>query len=200
MTFRIARLLGGLTLCGWGIASMVAADLGLGPWDVLHEGVATRTGIGIGAVSIGVGALVLLAWFPLRERPGPGTIANVIVIGVVIDLTLLVLDTPSSLAARLALCAAGPILFGVGSGFYLGSHFGSGPRDGLMTGLARRGISVAVARTGIEVTALAIGWMLGGTVGLGTVLFAVSIGPLVQLSLRWLTVPVDEVEGVRSAR
>ncbi|MEX1179110.1 MAG: hypothetical protein WEB09_11680 [Nitriliruptor sp.] len=200
MTRRIVRLFFGLVLCGWGIAAMVAADLGLGPWDVLHEGLADRTGIGIGAVSIIVGGLVLLVWLPLRERPGPGTVANVIIIGVVIDVTLLVLDTPSSLLARLALCAAGPVLFGVGSGFYLGSRFGSGPRDGLMTGLARRGISVAVARTGIEVTALAVGWLLGGTVGLGTVLFAATIGPLVQWSLRHLTVVVPPPEGVRSAR
>lgn len=200
MTGRLARLFGGLTLCGWGIAAMVAADLGLGPWDVLHEGISGRTGIPIGTTSIVVGGLVLLAWLPLRERPGLGTVCNVVVIGVVIDLTLLVLDTPSSLLARIVLCAAGPVLFGVGSGFYLGARFGSGPRDGLMTGLARRGIPVAVARTAIEIGALVSGWALGGTVGVGTILFALSIGPLVHLSLERLTVPLEPPPGVRSAR
>lgn len=203
MTGRFLRLVGGLVLCGWGIAAMVAADLGLGPWDVLHEGLSVRTGIPIGTVSIGVGALVLLGWIPLRERPGVGTICNVVLIGVVIDLTLLVLETPTSLAWRAVLCLSGPVLFGIGSGFYLGSRFGSGPRDGLMTGLARRGVPVAAARTGIELTALLCGWLLGGTVGFGTIWFAVTIGPLVHASLAYLSVPAPPEPtppGVRSAR
>jgi uncharacterized membrane protein YczE len=197
---RVTRLLWGLTLCGWGIAAMVAADLGLGPWDVLHEGVSARTGIPIGTVSIIVGGLVLLLWLPLRERPGFGTVCNVVVIGVVIDLTLLVLDTPDAFAWRVVLCLAGPVLFGIGSGFYLGSRFGSGPRDGLMTGLARRGVPVGVARTALELGVLLGGWLLGGTVGFGTVLFAVTIGPLVHWSLARLTVPIEPPPGVRSAR
>jgi uncharacterized membrane protein YczE len=197
---RVTRLLWGLILCGWGIAAMVAADLGLGPWDVLHEGVSARTGIPIGTVSIIVGGLVLLLWLPLRERPGFGTVCNVVVIGVVIDLTLLVLDTPDAFAWRVVLCLAGPVLFGIGSGFYLGSRFGSGPRDGLMTGLARRGVPVGVARTALELGVLLGGWLLGGTVGFGTVLFAVTIGPLVHWSLARLTVPIEPPPGVRSAR
>jgi uncharacterized membrane protein YczE len=202
VTARLLRLFGGLVLCGWGIAVMVAADLGLGPWDVLHEGLSVRTGIPIGTVTIAVGALVLLGWLPLRERPGFGTICNVVVIGVVIDLTLLVLDTPSSFAWRLALCLSGPVLFGVGSGFYLGARFGSGPRDGLMTGLGRLGVPIALARAGIELSALATGWLLGGTVGFGTIWFAVTIGPLVHASLARLSVPLEDAPppGVRSAR
>jgi uncharacterized membrane protein YczE len=203
MIGRLLRLVGGLVLCGWGIAAMVAADLGLGPWDVLHEGLSVRTGIPIGTVSIGVGTLVLLGWIPLRERPGVGTVCNVVLIGVVIDLTLLVLDTPTSLVWRIVLCVAGPVLFGIGSGFYLGARFGSGPRDGLMTGLARHGVPVAVARTGIELTALLCGWLLGGTVGFGTIWFAVTIGPLVHASLARLSVPERPEPippGVRSAR
>jgi uncharacterized membrane protein YczE len=202
---RLPRLLFGLVLCGWGIAAMVAADLGLGPWDVLHQGIARLTGVPIGTVSVAVGALVLLAWVPLRERPGIGTVCNVVVIGVVIDATLLVLDTPDPLAARVALLAAGPVLFGVGSGFYLGVGLGPGPRDGLMTGLARRGWSVRIARTGIEVGALGLGWLLGGTAGAGTILFAVTIGPIVQWSLHHLAVTPagrdgDPPDAVRSAR
>lgn len=202
------RLLFGLVLCGLGIASMVVADLGLGPWDVLHQGLSTVTGAPIGLVTIGVGAVVLLAWLPLGERPGWGTVANVLVIGAVLDLTLLVLPAPDHLALRGAMTAAGPVLFGVGSGFYLGAGMGSGPRDGVMTGLARRGWPVGVARTAIELTALATGFLLGGTVGVGTVLFAVAIGPIVHLALPRLKVaeppvgrgPRPRRPGVRSAR
>lgn len=198
----VPRLLFGLVLCGLGIASMVAADLGLGPWDVLHQGLSRVTGLPIGVVTILVGALVLLAWLPLGERPGWGTVANVLIIGVVLDLVLLVLDTPTSLIARTGMTAAGPVLFGIGSGFYLGAGMGSGPRDGVMTGLARRGWPVGVARTAIELGALAGGWALGGTVGLGTVLFAATIGPIVHVSLPRLRVadPPIARRGVRSAR
>lgn len=204
---RLPRLLLGLTLCGWGIAVMVAAELGLGPWDVLHQGVSNLTGIPIGTVSIGVGAGVLLLWIPLRERPGLGTLLNVVVIGVVIDLTLLVLSTPSSLTARLMMMLSGPVLFAIGSGFYLGADLGSGPRDGVMTGLARRGWPVGVARATIEVTVLCLGWLLGGTAGLGTLVFAVSIGPLVHVCLPRLALrepapdgPPPTDPGIRSAR
>lgn len=200
----VPRLLFGLVLCGVGIAAMVAADLGLGPWDVLHQGLSHVTGLRIGQVTIAVGVLVLLAWLPLGERPGWGTVANVLVIGVVIDLVLLVLQTPASLWARSLLLAAGPLLFGVGSGFYIGAGMGSGPRDGVMTGLARRGWPVGVARTAIEVSALAGGWALGGTVGVGTVLFAVTIGPIVHWTLPRLKVAEPPAgrppRGVRSAR
>jgi uncharacterized membrane protein YczE len=186
---RLWRLLVGLLAFGFGIALMVHADLGLGPWDVLHQGLSERTGIPIGTVGILVGVLVLLLWIPIRERPGIGTVLNVIVIGVVIDLTLLVLDTPDSTALRIVYMVVGTFLFGPGSGLYIGAGLGPGPRDGLMTGLARRGISVRVVRTGIELTVLALGWLLGGSVGVGTVLFALTIGPNVHIFLERLTMP-----------
>lgn len=197
---RLPRLLFGLGLCGLGIAVMVAAELGLGPWDVLHQGLSNLTAIPIGTMSIAVGAIVLLLWVPLRERPGMGTVLNVLVIGVVIDLALLVLPTPEALAARIPMMLAGPLLFAVGSGFYLGAGLGSGPRDGVMTGLARRGWPVGIARATIEFTALGLGWILGGTVGAGTVVFAVAIGPLVHVCLPWLALREPTPPGVRSAR
>ena len=195
---RVPRLVAGLVLCGLGIAFMVAADLGLAPWSVLDQGISDRTGIPIGTVSIIVGAVVLLAWVPLRERPGLGTVLNVVLIGVTIDLALLVLDTPDAMAARLAYLAVGAFLWGPGSGLYIGAGLGPGPRDGLMTGLAARGVgSIRVVRTGIELSALAVGWLLGGSAGLGTVVFAVTIGPNVQLFLPRLTVPATEVRSDR---
>jgi uncharacterized membrane protein YczE len=199
---RLPRLLFGLVLCGLGIAVMVAADLGLGPWDVLHQGVSRLTGIPIGTVGILTGAVVLIGWIPLREQLGLGTLLNVVVIGVVIDLTLLWLDTPGSLWARAAYLAAGPPLFAVGSGFYIGAGLGPGPRDGLMTGLAKRGLPVAAVRTGIELTVLALGWLLGGTAGLGTLYFALAIGPMVHLTLPRLTMapPVTSTPTAVSAR
>jgi uncharacterized membrane protein YczE len=202
LRLRLPRLLLGLVLCGVGISLMVAGDLGLGPWDVLHQGLERLTGVSIGAVSIGVGALVMLAWIPLGERPGLGTVLNVLLIGIVIDATLLWLDTPSELWERVAMTGSGPVLFAVGSGFYLGAGLGSGPRDGIMTALGRRGVPIGVARGAIELTVLAGGWMLGGTVGLGTVLFAVSIGPLVHWAVPRLAVPTADPppRGTRSAR
>jgi len=190
---RIPRLVAGLVLCGLGIAFMVAADLGLAPWSVLDQGISRHTGIPIGTVSIIVGAVVLAAWIPLRERPGLGTVLNVLLIGTTIDLALLVLDTPSSLAARLAYLALGLFLWGPGTGLYIGAGLGPGPRDGLMTGLAARGVgSIRLVRTGIEVTALLAGIALGGSVGLGTVAFALTIGPNVQFFLPRLTVRPSE--------
>jgi uncharacterized membrane protein YczE len=180
---RVPRLVFGLVLCGIGIASMVAGDLGLGPWDVLHQGISERTGVPIGTVSIGVGVLVMLLWLPLRERPGLGTVLNVVIIGVVIDLTLLWLETPESVILRSLMMLAGPVLFGVGSGFYIGAGLGPGPRDGVMTGLAARGLPIAGARTGIELAALGVGWVLGGTAGVGTVVFAFGVGPVVHWAL-----------------
>ncbi|MBW3657511.1 MAG: hypothetical protein KY457_02660 [Actinobacteria bacterium] len=199
---RLPRLLSGLVLCGLGIASMVAAELGLGPWDVLHQGISRLTGIPIGTVGILVGIVVLLGWLPLRERMGLGTILNVVVIGIVIDVTLLWLDTPEALWGRIALLAVGPPLFAVGSGFYIGAGLGPGPRDGLMTGLAKRGMPVGAVRLGIELTVLALGWLLGGTAGIGTVYFALAIGPMVHLALPPLTLPDAPVpsEAAVSAR
>ena len=174
---RIARCLLGLVLLGVGIGLTVAADLGLSPWDVLHQGLSKRLGITIGTASIGVGILVLLLWIPLRERPGLGTVLNVFVIGTTVDLTLAVVDRPDPLWARAAFLAVGIWLWGPGSGLYLGVRMGSGPRDGLMTGLARRGLPVGPVRTGIEVAALTVGFLLGGTVGIGTLAFALGVGP-----------------------
>lgn len=184
---RMPRLLVGLVLFGMGIASMVRADLGLSPWDVLHQGVAGRTALTIGTVSILTSLAVLLLWIPLRERPGIGTLLNAVLIGLVVDLTLWLVPPVAALAPRLGLLLAGPVLVGIGSGFYIGAGLGPGPRDGLMTGIARRGLAVGPVRAGIEVTVLVLGWLLGGTVGVGTLVFTFSIGPLVQLALRWLS-------------
>jgi uncharacterized membrane protein YczE len=198
---RLPRLLAGLVLCGMGIAAMVAADLGLGPWDVLHQGISERTGLPIGSVVILVGVAVMLCWIPLRERPGLGTVLNAILIGVVVDLTLLWLDTPANLWGPWVLMLGGVVAFGAGSGFYIGAGLGPGPRDGVMTGLARRGWPVGVVRTAIELSALGGGWLLGGTVGVGTVVFALGIGPLVHWFLPRLTITsVTPPEGVRSAQ
>lgn len=186
---RLPRLLAGLTLFGVGIALMVRADLGLAPWDVLHQGVADRTGIPIGQVTILTGAAVLLLWVPLRERPGLGTLANVLVIGLVEDAALAVIEAPSGMAARIAMLVVGVFLFGPGSGLYIGAGLGPGPRDGLMTGIARRGATVRVARTAVEVAALGIGFALGGTVGVGTVLFTLTVGPNVHWFLERMRLP-----------
>ena len=181
---RLWRLFVGLFAFGFGIALLVHADLGLGPWDVLHQGISERTGIPIGTVGIGVGALLLLLWIPLPVRIGFGTVANTVVIGLVIDGTLWLLPDSAPLAVRLVEVPLGIVLVAIGSGFYIGAGLGAGPRDGLMTGLAARGVaSVRVVRTGIEVTVLVLGWLLGGTVGVATAIQAVTIGPLVQLFL-----------------
>lgn len=185
---RLPQLLVGLLFYGWGLALMVASDLGLGPWDVFHQGVSFHTPIPIGTVGIITGLAVLLLWFPLRERFGLGTALNVILIGIVIDVTLLWLKTPDPAALRWIYVVGGVVMVGVATGFYIGAGLGPGPRDGLMTGLARRGWSVGVVRTGIELSVLALGWLLGGTIGVGTILFAFGIGPIVQVSLPRFTI------------
>lgn len=193
LVLRVPRLLLGLVLCGVGLALMVNADLGLGPWDVLHQGISERSGLPIGTVTILVGALVLLAWVPIRERPGIGTVANVLIIGTTIDVVRIWLPEPDATPARWAFLLVGVFLFGPGSGWYIGAGLGPGPRDGLMTGIARRGPSVRLVRTGLELTALAAGLALGGTVGVGTVLFALTVGPNVQWFLE--RVAVDRHRG-----
>ncbi len=178
-------------MCGTGLALMVLADLGLGPWEVLHQGLSVRTGVPIGRAGILVGFVVLASWLPLRLPPGIGTVCNVVIIGLVIDTVLALVHPPSALVVRVAVMLAGVGLVGAGSGLYIGAGLGAGPRDGLMTGLAGRGVgSIRSVRTVIELSALAGGWALGGNVGVGTVVFALGIGPLVQHALGRLTVPV----------
>ncbi|MFJ7912065.1 YitT family protein [Kitasatospora sp. NPDC096204] len=173
------------------MALMLRSGLGLDPWDVLHQGLQRTVGLSVGAWVTICGALVLLLWIPLRQRPGLGTVANVLVIGAAMDLTLGVLGSPGSLPARIALSASAIALNGLATGLYIGARLGPGPRDGLMTGLHRRtGRSLRLIRTGIEVTVLTVGLLLGGTVGVGTVAYALAIGPMVQLFLPWCTVPV----------
>jgi uncharacterized membrane protein YczE len=180
---RLPRLVGGLVLFGAGIGLMVRADLGLAPWDVFHQGLAERASLSIGTATILTGIVVLLLWLPIRERPGLGTVLNVLLIGLVADATLAIVDEPSATWQRIVLLVVGIYLFGPGSGWYIGAGLGPGPRDGLMTGIARRGHSVRVVRTGIELTVLVIGAVLGGSVGIGTVLFAFAVGPNVHWHL-----------------
>jgi uncharacterized membrane protein YczE len=182
---RLVQLYLGLSLYGVSAAMQVQAGLGLDPWDVLHQGLAGRVHLAIGTVSIIVGAIVLLGWLPIRQRPGLGTISNVFVVGLSLNATLRVLPVQHVLAARLALLVAAIVLCGLATGMYISVGFGPGPRDGLITGWsARTGLSIRLTRTLIEVTVLVTGWLLGGTVGVGTVLFAVSIGPVAQVFLK----------------
>ncbi|MGZ4582110.1 MAG: membrane protein YczE [Nocardioidaceae bacterium] len=193
---RLAQLLVGLVLYGVSMAMMVRSDLGLDPWDVLHFGLARLTGLSFGTVVVAVGVLVLLLWVPLRQMPGLGTVANVVVIGVVSDLALGVLATPHPLAGRWLLLLGGVALNGLAGALYIGSQLGPGPRDGLMTGLVRRtGRSVRLVRTSIEVSVVVAGWLLGGVVGAGTVIYAVSIGPLVQAMLPRCIVALPRAAG-----
>ena len=184
-TARGSALLLGLIGYGFSMAMMVRADLGLDPWDVFHQGLALRTPMTIGIASAVVGVAVLLAWIPLRNRPGIGTVANVIVIAVTLDTSLALMPTPSALPVRVAMMVGAVVLNAVSTVLYIGAGLGPGPRDGLMTGLVvRTGLSVRLVRTSIEASVLTIGWLLGGTVGIGTVLYAFGIGPLVQFFIR----------------
>ena len=186
---RLLQLLAGLFLYGVSLAFLIRAGLGLAPWDVLHQGLARHTGTTVGQMVIVVSFIVLLAWIPIRERPGFGTFANAVLIGVFVDLTMLVLDDVQALWLRITLMVVGVLLNGVATALYIGARLGSGPRDGLMTGLVRRtGRSVRLVRTVIEVTVLAVGWLLGGTVGIGTLLYAFAIGPIAHVLLPVLTV------------
>lgn len=189
MIRRLIQLYVGLVIFGLSTAMMIRSDLGLNPWDVFHQGVGDSTPLSFGAVVIITGAIVLLLWIPLRQRPGLGTISNLVVIGLAADLGLWLIPEIESLPVRGMLLAAGIVLNGIATSAYIGAGLGPGPRDGLMTGLAARtGRSIRIVRTGIELTVLAIGWGLGGTVGLGTVLFAVTIGPIVHLTLPFFTI------------
>jgi uncharacterized membrane protein YczE len=189
LTRRLVQLFVGLALYGVSLAMLLRAGLGLAPWDVLHQGLAGLLGTTVGQMVIAVSFVVLLLWIPLRERPGFGTIANAVLVGVFVDLTLLVLDDAEAWGWRVALLLLGVLLNGVATALYIGASLGAGPRDGLMTGLVRRtGRSVRVVRTSLEVTVLGVGWLLGGTVGIGTVVYALAIGPIAHALLPVLTV------------
>ncbi|ORB58164.1 hypothetical protein BST43_11125 [Mycobacteroides saopaulense] len=184
---RGTALLVGLYLYGASMALMVRAGLGLDPWDVFHQGLSMRTGMSIGLASAVTGVVVLLAWIPLRNKPGVGTIANIVVIAVAVDSTLAWLPAPSAMAVRVAFLVGGVVLNAIATVLYVGAGLGPGPRDGLTTGLVHRtGRSVRLIRTTIEVLVVATGWLLGGNVGVGTVLYALGIGPLIQVVLRIL--------------
>lgn len=183
---RLPRLVLGLVLCGIAFGLTIEAGLGLDPWDVLHQGLAEHTGMPIGRVTSLLGLVILVGWIPLRERIGLGTILNALLIGTVIDVFGRVVPEVPSPPVRWALLAAGLVLAGPGIGLYIGASLGPGPRDGIMTGLARRGPSIRAVRTGIELVALAAGWALGGNVGIGTLLFAVTVGPNAQFWLERL--------------
>jgi uncharacterized membrane protein YczE len=203
-TRRLTQLFAGLVLYGASMALMIESRLGLDPWDVFHQGLSEVTGVRFGWIVILVGAAVLLLWIPLRQRPGIGTVANVIVIGLAVDAVLAVLPTAEPLALRIAFLVGGIVLNGVATGLYIGARLGPGPRDGLMTGFValKPGRSIRVVRTVIEVAVLAVGWLLGGTVGVGTVLYAVAIGPLAHVFIPLLTVaerPVADAQAVQPA-
>ena len=192
MLRRLLQLYIGLVLYGVSTALFVHANLGADPWDVFHLGVAKQLGISFGTVIILTGAAVLLLWIPIRQMPGLGTVSNVIVLGLAADATLAVLPPLESLVARSALLAGAIVLNAIATGMYIGAGFGPGPRDGLMTGLhARTGWSLRGIRTAIELSVLLIGGLLGGKFGVGTVIYALSIGPLIQLCLPWFSQPVS---------
>jgi len=191
---RATQLLGGLVLYAASMALLVHAGLGNMPWDVLTQGISRHTGLSFGTITLLTSVVVLACWIPLRQRPGIGTIANVLVIGLLVDPFLAGLDRlpdPLPLAVRIAMVVVGIVLNALATGLYVGARLGPGPRDGLMTGLvARTGRSVRLVRTSIEVVVVAAGWALGGTVGLATVAYAVGVGPLVHVFLSRLTVPL----------
>ncbi|MEC5191995.1 MULTISPECIES: membrane protein YczE [unclassified Arthrobacter] len=193
MTRRLFQLFVGLAMYGISLAMFIRAGLGLDPWDVFHQGLAVKTGLSIGTVVVIVSFLVLLLWIPLRQWPGVGTLCNAVLVGVFADVGLAVIPGISHLGGQAGMLAGAIVLNGIASACYLGARLGPGARDGLMTGLARRtGWSVRTSRTGIEIVVLAAGWLLGGSVGIGTVLYALAIGPLVQLLLPRFTVPEPE--------
>jgi uncharacterized membrane protein YczE len=191
---RLPQLLVGIPVLGIGIAMTLQARLGVSPYDVLHQGIAAKTGRSVGTVVIVVGIIILVFWIPLRQRPGLGTVLNTLTVGLVIDLAVRVVPEPELLAARIPLLVAGIAITGLGMGLYIGAGLGPGPRDGLMTGLAAKGFPLWAVRTALELAALVAGWILGGNVGIGTVAFAFSIGPLGHFFLAHLhldNVPAD---------
>jgi len=199
---RLVRCIIGLVTFGGGVAMLIEADLGAAPWDVFHTGLSDMTGIDVGTIIILVGVALLVLWIPLRERPGVGTVLNAVLIGATVYVVGPLIPGDLPLAARVALMLGGVVIVAIGSGLYIGAGVGPGPRDGLMTGLAKRGISIRAARTGIELTVLALGVLLGGEIGVGTAAFALGIGPLVHITLPRLSIseadesPADRQSGV----
>ncbi|WP_235529530.1 YczE/YyaS/YitT family protein [Nocardioides sp. Soil774] len=197
LAHRLPQLYVGLFLYGVSLAMMVRGALGLAPWDVLHSGVVRHVPMTLGNAVVLFSFVVLLLWIPLREVPGLGTISNALVVGVSADVTLAVLARPDAIGLRIALMLGGVVLCGVASALYIGAQLGRGPRDGLMTGLARRtGLSLRLVRTALEAGVVVIGLLLGGKLGVGTVVYALAIGPLTQLMLPWFTVDVGSARGV----
>jgi uncharacterized membrane protein YczE len=180
---RVVLLLAGLLLYGFSDGLLVLAGLGLDPWDVLHQGLSRSFGLQVGTWAILVGFAVLLGWIPLRQRPGLGTICNVAIVGLVLNATLATVPAPHALVDKVAVLVVAVVLNGIATGAYIGAGLGPGPRDGLSTGIAARGLSLRVVRTTIEVSVLVAGWLLGGTVGVGTVVYALSIGPLTHITI-----------------
>jgi uncharacterized membrane protein YczE len=199
MRVRLVQLSVGLILYGVSSSLLVLGGLGLDPWDVFHQGLARHTPLPIGTWAILVGCVVLLLWIPLRQRPGIGTVSNAVLVGGTMDVVLGHVPAPHGLAVRIVCLGCGVFLNGVATGAYIGAGLGPGPRDGLMTGLAARGRSIRIVRTGIELSVLAAGWSLGGTVGIGTLLYAVAIGPLAHIFVPFFArdraVPEQALEG-----
>ena len=190
MTRRIVQLLVGLFFYGLGLAMMIRAAIGVAPWDVLSQGVSLHTGIPFGFVTNIIGAVVLLLWIPIRQKPGLGTVLNVLLVGPSAQIGLALIPEQTDIVVRILLFAGGLSLVAVATGLYIGARFGPGPRDGLMTGINKRwGWRIWIVRTVIEVTVLAIGWLLGGNVGIGTLAFALLIGPMVNVTMPLLKVP-----------
>ena len=185
---RLVQLYAGLVLFGVSSSMLLLAGLGVDPWDVFHQGLSRKLGLGVGTWAIIVGVCVLVLWIPLRQRPGLGTVCNVIVVGLVIDVMLATIHPIHGVPARIAVMVGAVVLNGIATGAYIGAGLGPGPRDGLMTGLGARGHSIRVVRTSIELTVLAIGWILGGSVGVGTVVYALGIGPIAHVAIPWLAI------------
>lgn len=195
LTRRIGQLLVGLFLYGFGIALMVRGAIGVAPWDVLSQGIALQTGLPFGLVTNIVGGVVLLLWIPIRQRPGIGTVLNVLLVGPSAQVGLWVIPEVDDLFSRVVLFAGGLAMVALATGLYIGARFGPGPRDGLMTGIHRKyGWKIWIVRTGLEVTVLTIGWLLGGNVGIGTLAFALLIGPMVGVTMPLLLVPAARTD------
>ena len=201
LTRRISQLLVGLFLFGFSIAMMLRAGIGVSPWDVLSQGLMVQTGLPFGLITNVVGALVLLLWIPIRQKPGIGTVVNVLLIGPSIEVGLWLIPAQTTLALQIPLFAGGLALYAIATGLYIGGRFGPGPRDGLMTGIHHRwGWKIWIVRTSIEIVVLVLGWLLGGTVGIGTLAFALLIGPMVNVTLPLLLVPAARRGAAASSR